>query len=440
MYKLCFKNIFFIFLFYMDIDLISELLRLNVQTDIDIDCSKYGRNKPLTCEITEKNIEDITKFMCHIMTKCPTNISLDDLSKGSILNRGGFGYTFKLGNDKRILIKIAVCKPEFPEFVKSILKETELHETITKIDKEHFINLYGYFRRTGDEYEYRSVVNNFASSIDCIDKKYDFKKSCEVYLLIEEGKNDLTKFTTPITVDNFMKFNELLKFYKISKKIANNSNKIFIHSDIKIENIVLTYDDKFKLIDFGLSLLSDTFFIKASAGTPYIFNLLFTYDNIYNGALCVVSPLFDIFSLILAYFEICLKTRLSLPTYDFDDINRLMMDFKNKNPNVSNFIDSLLSIFNSIYNYHQSKIKKYYEDTKYTGFFKSLTSLLTNPIDTYINSYTMEDFTITDIDVTKKSVLPHYENTGNKLKDDMSYLILLINFVLPMNIQVDDIV
>lgn len=422
-----------------DIIKVSNELKINVQTDIDRDCSKYGRNKPLTCEITEKNIEDITKFMCYIMTKCDTNILLDDLSKGSILNRGGFGYTFKLGNDKRILIKIAICKPEFPEFVKLVLNETVLHETITKIDKEHYINLYGYFRRTGDKYEYRSVNNNFGASINCIDEKYDFKNSCEVYLLIEEGKNDLTRFTSPITVDNFAKFNDLLKFYKISKKTAKKLNKIFIHSDIKLENIVSTYDNKFKLIDFGLSLLSDTFFIKASGGTPYIFNLLFTYDNIYNGDLCVVSPLFDIFSLILAYFELCLGKRLSLPTYDFDEINRLMMDFTSKNLGVSKFIDSLLSIFNSIYNFHQSKIKKYYEDTKYTGFFKSFTSLLTNPIDTYINSYNMADFSITDIDFTKGSLLPKYNNTGNKLKDDMDYLIRMINFVLPMNISEDDV-
>lgn len=422
-----------------DIIKVSNDLKISVKENIDIDCSKYGRNKPLTCEITEENIEDITKFMCYIMTKCDTNILLDDLSKGSILSRGGFGYTFKLGNDKRVLIKIAICKPEFPEFVKSVLKETVLHETITKIDKEHFINLYGYFRRTGDKYEYRSVVNNFESPINCIDEKYHFKNSCEVYLLIEEGKNDLTRFTSPITVDNFAKFNDLLKFYKISKKTAKKLNKIFIHSDIKLENIVSTYDDKFKLIDFGLSLLSDTFFIKASGGTPYIFNLLFTYDNIYNGELCVVSPLFDIFSLILAYFELCLGTRLSLPTYDFDEINRLMMDFASKNPGVSKFIDSLLSIFNSIYNYHQLKIKKYYEDAKDTGFFKSFTSLLTNPIDTYINSYTMADFSITDIDFTKGSLLPKYNNTGNKLKDDMDYLIRMINFVLPMNISEDDV-
>jgi hypothetical protein len=31
-----------------------------------------------------------------------------------------------------------------------------------------------------------------------------------------------------------------------------------------------------------------------------------------------------------------------------------------------------------------------------------------------------------------------YNNTGNKLKDDMNYLIKLINFVLPMNISVED--
>jgi len=419
-------------------DTVSNNLKLSVKTDIDRDCSKYGRNKPLTCEITEQDIENITKFMCYIMTKCDTNISLDDLSKGKILNRGGFGYTFKLGNDKRILIKIAICKPELPDFVTSVLKETELHETITKLNQDNFVKLYGYFRPIEKSYEYRSNTNNFVASINCIDKTYDFKKSCEVYLLIEEGINDLTKFATPITEYNFTKFNELLKFYKISKKTAKNINKIFIHSDIKLENIVSTYDDKFKLIDFGLSLLSDNFFTKAPGGTPYIFNLLFTHDNIYNGELCVVSPLFDIFSLILAYFELCLRTRLSLPTYDFNEINELMKKFAIINKTVENFINSLLSIFNSIYNFHQSKIKKYYEDAKTTGFFKSLTSLLISPVDTYLNSYDMKDFSITYIEDTKKSLLPKYIDTGNKLKDDMSYLILLINFVLPMNISDDD--
>jgi serine/threonine protein kinase len=420
-----------------ELDITSVELKTHVIDYRDANCSIYGINKPLTCQITNENIESITKFMCYIMTKCPTNIDLNDFKTGNIINRGGFGYTFKLGNDKHIIIKITVCNPMNPEFVESVLNETKLQETITKINKDNFVKLYGYFRRTGDEYEYRSVVNNFANSINCIDKTYDFKKSCEVYLLIEEGKYDLTKFTESITKNNFTKFNELLKFYKISKKTLKDYG-IFIHSDIKLENIILSNDDKFKLIDFGLSLFSKTFFTKAKGGTPYIFKLLFTYDNIYNDALCVVSPLFDIFSLILSYFELCLKKRLLLPTYDFDEINRLMMIFANANPEVKNFINSLLSIFNSIYNYHQSKIKKYYEDEKNTGFFKSFTSLLFSPIDTYINSYNIVDFTITDLDDSKKSLLPTYNNTGNKLKDDMEYLIKLINFVLPMNISEGD--
>jgi serine/threonine protein kinase len=293
------------------------------------------------------------------MTKCPTNIYLNDLKTGNIINRGGFGYTFKLGNDKHIIIKITVCNPMNPTFIESVLNETKLQEKITKINKDNFVKLYGYFRRSGDKYEYRSVNNNFKTKIECIEPKYDFGNSCEVYLLIEEGKHDLTKFTESITEDNFTKFNELLKFYKISKKTLKDDG-IFIHSDIKLENIILSHDDKFKLIDFGLSLFSKTFFTKAQGGTPYIFNLLFTYDNIYNDALCVVSPLYDIFSLILSYFELCLRTRLSLPKYDFDEINRLMMKFANANFKVYNFINSLLSIFNSIYNYHQSKINKYY--------------------------------------------------------------------------------
>ena len=398
----------------------------------DDNCTSFIEKQAPTCQITDKDIENITKFMCHIMTKCPTNINLDDLRTGKILNRGGFGYTFKLGNDKRILIKISVCNPMNPHLVDLVIKETELHEILTKIDKDNFIKLYGYFRRTGDTYEYKGISNNFSSSIDCIDKKYNFEKSCEVYLLIEEGQYDLTKFKGTITPEVFTKFNDLLRFYKISKKTAKTIKKIFIHSDIKLENIILTYDDRFKLIDFGLSLLSDTFFTKAKGGTPYIFRLLFTYDNIYNDDLCVVSPLFDIFSLILSYFELCLKRRLSLPTYDFNKINELIIIFK-EHLSIEPLLNSLLIIFNSIYNYHQLKLKDYYEDIKSKstgGFFISIRTLLSSPIDNYMKSYNIEDIKITDIEESK---LPRYINTGDKLKDDMDYLIKIINIVLPMN-------
>ena len=68
-----------------DIDIASVDLKTHVIDYRDINCSIYGANKPLTCQITDENIESITKFMCYIMTKCPTNIDFLKILPVSIL-------------------------------------------------------------------------------------------------------------------------------------------------------------------------------------------------------------------------------------------------------------------------------------------------------------------------------------------------------------------
>lgn len=419
------------------------MTELDIKQDIEdfkhYSCLTYGPTvAPPTCKITDTDIENITKFLCRIITNCrDTNITLNDLSKGKILNRGSFGYTYKVGNDKNIIIKIIVCTKETIQT--DIIKEIELLETLTTFNKDNYINLYGYFKRIQNTYEFTKISVPTPLKIDCIDKSYTFGDSCEMYLLMEEGNYDLTKFKSPISLINIIKFIDLLNFYKLSKKIIKMNKGIFIHSDIKLENIILSKDDKFKLIDFGLSQFSNTFFSQNANGTPYFFNLLFTYQNKFDYRLCVTSPLYDIFCLLLSYFELCLQKRLTLPTYTVDEINKRMNLFINLNKDIEKYIEGLLIIFNSIYNYHQEILKKYYEELdKSGGYFMRFTSYFVGREKAYINLYNLRDFTLINIESSKKSLIPIYEDTGNKLFDEIKYVERLINFALPSHILEDD--
>jgi len=140
--------------------------------------------------------------------------------------------------------------------------------------------------------------------------------TCELYLFMEAGEYDLKKYMENPINRNFYKFinelNELtdmffnlINFYKINEYFLEKINKVFIHSDIKPENMIVVDENNnkiIKLIDFGISTLNESFYNFIAEGTPYLYNILFDGNN--NNKLFRRSILFDIFCVILSYIQI----------------------------------------------------------------------------------------------------------------------------------------
>jgi hypothetical protein len=132
---------------------------------------------------------------------------------------------------------------------------------------------------------------------------------------------------------------------------------------------------------------------------------------------------------------LCLRRRLSLPTYTIDEINKQMNVFILANGNLEKYIEGLLIIFNSIYNYHQNKLEKYYKELESTaGYFMKLKTFFVSHEKTYFDSYDVKEFTLANIESSKQNFIPKYETTGNKLLDEIKYVERLINFVIPTHI------
>jgi hypothetical protein len=406
---------------------------------------------PETCKITEQMIQNITRFLCSVIPNTSKDpITLDDIKKGSILNRGSFGYTYELGNNKNIIIKIIVCNDQ--KYMKKLEEEIEIHKIISKYDPENYISLYGYYKKLGDKYKYVHIYNNTETSHEINFTNYNpeyYNLSCEIYLLLEKAIADVTKYIGRVfdDISDAQSIFDLLNSVRISQKMLKDEKKIFIHSDIKAENVVRSYNSitskyNLKLIDFGLSILSTDFFVNSSDGTESIFKLLFSHQvkdqsgniisDIYDRRLAMISPLFDIFSIILVMFELFIQRRINLSENNIYFINENMVEYIIKNPSLTKYIRRLLIIFNNIYDYHQKKIQKYYtdvltSDTSIFSFFRSRS----NPLDNYIQSYNMENFILSDI--VQSELTPKYIHSGNKLKDDVDYLINIIDYVLALD-------
>lgn len=97
---------------------------------------------------------------------------------------------------------------------------------------------------------------------------------------------------------------EVQSIYKdFNKPLIENSTKVFIHRDIKPDNIFITQTnngDVYKLGDFGLakSLTSESAFAVTCVGTPYYMSPEILLDRPY-------SPLCDIWSLGCVIYELC---------------------------------------------------------------------------------------------------------------------------------------
>ena len=123
--------------------------------------------------------------------------------------------------------------------------------------------------------------------------------------MVKYSLENYNKKDYPEIIDLFF---DLLNYYKTSDNIIKR-NKIFLHCDLKLDNLVLIKNinkgeikKKIKIIDFGLSFFSKEF-MSDTIGTKYVYNYLFNYGGkIYND-LMHTTPLVEIFIIIICYLE-----------------------------------------------------------------------------------------------------------------------------------------
>lgn len=364
----------------------------------------------VSCSITPTQIDEISYFLAHTIPK-HNNIELIDIKNGKILGRGGFGYSYitKPPSDSGrtpTIIKIAVCpNSDFGFFKKVVYPEIDVHSKLIKSGNKSFIKLYGYYFNTGTNYKYINVEKDGYCIIH-EDKGYI---GCEAYIIIEAGLGDLDTYIKKVptklyTIDTIL---NLVNFYKVSEYFLKTEGKIFIHNDIKVENIVYTNDTTFKLIDFGLCDITTEFFqFNNFKGTPYFAELLFNnpkYSVIIKrneSRVFVRSPMYDMFSICISIFEVvCNKLSDDYKSCIKDTLE--ICDSGSLDDSLEFLIRNLLDLCDFIYKYHQNRLH-----------------FLEVSIERYQQSFNLEDTS----DQTVDKILTKYRKVSKtKTEDDYMF-------------------
>jgi len=378
-----------------DHDRDANNISLAIERYRDKDC-KDSSHLP-TCRIDDRKIRNISYFFTSVITKCPaTNITLDDIKQLKIMGRGSFGYGISLPNK---IVKIIICEYSLE---KKLYEEIEYNKIITNSKNEHFIKLLGYFVREvnnkKNEYNYYDNIDNFTNKL-CITKDINLDKLCEIYLILEKADqgelHTIYKSIPKILLST--KINELLNMYTINKYFIDKYENIFVHGDIKTDNIVVMMDNKFKIIDYGLSSQSKTFFFKSPRKLPY-YNIL--YDVVDNSKL-YLSPFYDIFCILYVFWVFYYVPRFqnALLIYQKISDDRTL-------ETLDKYILSNKYLYILSYEIHMFfyNLYKYFTDKNLFNDFVDIKMVKY----IYINIFMIND-------------LPQYIDTNNKLLDDYNY-------------------
>jgi ankyrin repeat protein len=352
-----------------------------------------------TCRINDEKIKNIAYFFTSVITKCPnTNVSLDDIKKLNIIGKGTFGYGVSLPNK---IIKIIICEDKIDE---DLMYEISYNKIITNSKNNYFIKLLGYFLRNKDKYEYYDHTNNFKNKI-CFTKSDNLNNLCEIYLLLEKAEFGelFTNYLSIYPDDLSLSINKLLNMYTINKYFIENNKVIFVHGDIKSDNIVITNRNEYKLIDYGLAASNKKFFFKSYQRLTYYKNL---YDDPYRDNI-YLSPFYDIFCILYTFWTLRFRNNNLDIIYDYiiDTKTNDVILMRNK------YIFILMYIIHDI-------------------FYKL-------PLLIKIPAYQDEFIDIKMIRYIYKLVFTNdnidniiYTNTGNKLLDDYNYFDNIMRYLL----------
>jgi hypothetical protein len=422
-------------------DNIKEKIKLNYECNIE-HIAKSDSN------CNEKNINNITYFMAYELPKININIgdrkkqlTHHDIKHGKILGAGGYGFVFGFNQVDDFVLKICLCNT--PDQRNTNNYEIYMNNIVFSYGNDCYIKTFGMINY---DCLNKSLCITYTDLFTNIKTNYDIPKSCESvpcekYLILEKGYKDLfyimsdilekkrEQYNLDIIIHNYF---ELVSSYKISEKIIKTMNKIFINNDIKVENI-MSMNDKldttFKLIDFGLSLLTNTFFYKNPnpfenfRGTTTFLELLYdksVRELLYNpdNIIGTLSPLYDLFCLHCTFIQFY-TLQLDHGSYKnmFDAVYRKYNLITNKKIQLNTCKILVLGLI----------IKNFYKQ-----------NILDKDIKKFILNKNFEIFLSKKyyIKINTSQVLPVYIDTKNKLLDDYNYFDKIVEFVL----NCDDIV
>ena len=443
---------FFIFLYYnyyiMDVvhkdindnidDNIKEKIKLNYECNIE----HIAKSEP---NCNEKNINNITYFMAYDLPKININLHNKhaqlihhNIKRGKILGAGGYGFVFEFYQVDDFVLKICLCNT--PDQKNTNNYEISINNIIFSYGNDCYIKTFGMINYDCINKNLCIIYTDLFTNTKIIYNAHSQLKSCdtvpcEKYLILEKGYKDLfyimsdilekqrDQYNLDIIIHNYL---DLISSYKISEKIIKTMNKIFINNDIKVENIISMndkMDTKFKLIDFGLSLLTNSFFYKNSnpfdnfRGTTTFLELL--YDKsirelMYNpdNIIGTLSPLYDLFCLHCTFMQFY-TLQLDHGSYKnmFDAVYRKYNLITNKDTQLN--ICKIL-VFGLI-------IKKFYKQ-----------NILDKDIKKFILNKDFEIFLSKKyfVKLNISQVLPVYIDTKNKILDDYNYFDKIIQFIL----------
>jgi len=441
-----------------------------LKTFVNDNCMPFQKDVACSIKYNNGKIENIANFLSSVIPSCSDiDITLKEIRNGKILGRGGFGYSYLTAfNDpsRKKIIKIAICKDD--KSINELKEEILIHTKITNANHNSFVKLYGYFIKDekDQQYKYYDYKKQFKEHTCYISEPSSY---CEIYFILEAGKIDLLDLLNtlihgktndvfalepkPYTAEQLI---ELLSFYKISSYFIETENKIFIHNDIKMENIVAKDNFDLKLIDFGLSEITDKFFrqFKEFKGTQFTFDLLygdcdinklkekypevkiFNYKSLFQKnrgnfeKIFPLSPFYDMFCMCIAIiqFVFCIEISkyLGIDTNFIVKLNNIKKELIPKHlftARMKKLMFNILELLEFIYNLHQEYI------------MQILYYIFTIKIRLEIDIKTVIVPQVRGL----YEPIPKYIDTGNKIVDDYLFFDKIIHYYIFNNMSIDEI-
>lgn len=176
-------------------------------------------------------------------------MSLENFNLIEILGEGAIGEVhlaeYKI-NGRLYALKIVKYK-----HAKKILYGLDI---CTTFKHENLVSCYGHFSQTYKNKKCIIIIMEFVQGNDLFD-------------IFMENDNNYILFILPTIIQG------------VIRGLKYMHKKGYIHRDIKLENIILTRDNKIKIVDYDFIIAEDTIDIDSRCGTPYYVSPEILGDN-----------------------------------------------------------------------------------------------------------------------------------------------------------------